>query len=365
MNYRTILLPIAILIASLLHGQAGTLDPTYADNAEIRNLNFLPSSQEILTHSVTDSQNRTWVGGYSEFEGDRTTIISRLDEDGNFDTDFNESGFLVENVSVNNYEELRSMTIDNDHIIIAGVILEDGNLTPFLIKYNPDGSIDNTFGEDGLARPSLIMNVSDVTTDESGNIFVSGTSVDHNVVVFKLLPNGQPDFDFGFLGVATVDFPSTDQTVGLDLDEDGNIYLFGYGTLNGTTRGQITAFTSDGESNSSFTPNSRRSITWPNDKAFFVSGGYFDAAESSFYLSGRTEEDGGGQISTAMVKVGIDSEQDMSFGSDGWLEIDLGLGADDLSSSILEGPQGSYVAASVTEFPSGINSVVLYVDENG
>ena len=362
---RIILLSILMLSALILNGQAGTLDPSYADNAEIKYLNFLSSSEEVLTHSVTDSEDRTWIGGRTFEDGDWKLILSRLDANGNYDTDFGGTGHAVLNLLSDNTEEVRGMALQGDDLILATISQEEGIFSPYVLKYSAEGFLDTDFAESGIASPSVDLSVSDVKVDDEGNIFLTGTLADDNIAVMKFLPSGEIDETFGFFGATTLDLPSDDQSVSLDFDENGNIYVFGYGTLNGTTRAHISAFTADGLVNTDFTANGRKSITWSDNKNFFLSDGFYESENSHFYLVGRTAEEGSGSLNSAAVKVSIDAEQDMTFDGDGWLEIDLGIGADDLITSIEKGPGGYYLSANVSELPQGINSVVIHIDEMG
>jgi len=362
---KTTLLAILILPVFSVFGQAGTLDPTYADNAEIKLLNFLPADEELLTHSITDSQDRTWIAGETFQNGDWRMILTRLDADGNYDTNFGGTGHAVLNLGGNNVEEVQGLALQGNDLVVAGKIVENGTSNPYLMRYTEEGFLDTDFGDNGIHVSSLEMSVTDMTTDSNQNIYITGVGSDDNIVVVKYLPNGEPDDSFGFFGFNQFDFPSTDQSVAIDLDEEGNVYVMGYGTLNGTMRGHISCLTATGALNTEFTGNSRKSITWPNDKQFYVSDGLFDASTSSFFLVGRAYDSEDNNLNTAAVKIGLNSEQDMSFSEDGWFENDLGIGGDDFANYILKGPGGFYIAANVQEIPEGINSTVIHIDEAG
>lgn len=365
MTKQVTLLALLILPIITAFGQAGTLDPTFADNAEIKLLNFLSSEEELLTHSITDSQDRTWIAGQTFEDGDWLILLTRLDANGNYDEDFGGTGHAALNFGGNNVEEVHGLALYNEDLILAGTIEEEGVLNPFLIKYTSEGSLDTEFGENGVFVSPVEMNLSDIAIDETGHIYMAGALLDDNIVIVKHLPTGEIDDSFGFFGASMFDFPSTDQSTGIDLDSEGNIYVFGYGTLNGTTRGQISTLAPTGAINTDFTANGRKSITWPDDKDFIVSDGLFDEVTSSFYLVGRAVDEETELSNTAAVKISLDAEQDMMFNEDGWLEIDLGIGGDDFANNIIQGPGGFYLAANVAESPEGINSAIVHFNQEG
>ncbi len=360
-----LLLFITALLGQFLFGQSGTLDLSYANDAGFRTLNFL-AEEELTPYSVTDSQNRTWIAGQTAIDGNWRIILSRLDAEGNYDQSFGGTGYAVINLGGNQFEFIKGIALQNDDLIITGVIVENGEFTPFLVSYTSEGSLKTDFGEFGAFVPTAVnMDVTGIQVDESRSIFLSG-GIEDNVLAVKGLPDGSGfDHTFGFFGAAIADFPSVDRSVCIDFDTDGNVYVFGYGELNGVIRGHVTAFTSTGEKNSDFTANGRKSITWPDDKEFLVSDGLIHSGNQKIYLSGSTRNPDTEALNTAAVAITLAAEQDMNFGQGGWLEPDLGIGGADVSHAIVEGLNGLYLAVGIQEFPQGINSGVLHIDEDG
>lgn len=342
--------------------QAGTLDPSFADGMQISYLNFLSSDEEWVTHSITDSQNRIWLAGQTYQSNEWRLILARLDANGNYDESFGGTGYTVLTIG-NGYTNVQGVVLQNDNLLVTGSILQNGVNTPYLIRFTADGVLDDTFGEDGIATPNVNMMVSNIITDEEGAIYISGVLED-NVMALKFLADGGLDQSFGFFGATIAEFPSLDQSVALDLDEAGNIYIFGYGELNQVTRGQVTSFAPNGSINTEFTGNGRKSITWPDGKQFRVNDGLLESSNNKLFLVGRIE-DQEGNLNTGAVSIGISSDQDMTFGEEGWLEIDVALGGDDFATFVEEGPNGLYLGLNTQEVPQGIDAQVLNIDLTG
>jgi uncharacterized delta-60 repeat protein len=360
---RIIFTVFLILIGRTVFAQAGTLDPSFADQG-ISYLNFLSTEEEWLTHSVIDGEDRIWLAGQTYQDNDWKLIVSRLNPDGSMDMSFSDQGYAIINIGANSLETVEGLSLAGDALIIAGRTVTDGESSPYLLKYSEEGFLDTDFGELGLATAPVDMNVSDIHIDGAGNIFMSGFA-DGDVMVIKFLPNGSLDQFFGFFGATIADFPSEDESLSIDLDEEGNIYVFGRGALNNVIRGHITSFLPNGAMNTDFTANGRKSITWTDNKGFFVNEGMITEDGDKMILVGRVENLNIGNANFAAALVQMDSNLDVEFGENGLLELDLGIGGADLASAVIEGPGGFYISANVAELPQGINSLVVHTDLSG
>lgn len=362
MKTKNLLLALLFVVPMIGSAQPGTMDATFGDNSGLKYFNFLSNHEEWMTHMVVDDQDRIWVAGQTIQDGDGKLLLSRLTPDGLYDTNFGVDGHAVINIGPNNTESVQGMTLHNNGLVIVGHTTTDGVTNPYVLRHTLTGVLDFNFGDSGIFTIPVQSVVSDVTTDEDGNIYVSGM-VDENVAVYKVLPDGELDGSFGFFGATLADFPSLDETAALTLDEDGNIYVFGNGLLNGVLRGHITSFMPNGAVNTNFTGNGRRSVTWPDDKAFSVHDGILSSDGSRFYMVGEANDNG--DLNGAAVAVDISSNLITEFGENGYGEYDLTIGGDEIFFSVIEGEEGIYIASMTQEIPSGINTTVVHLDENG
>jgi uncharacterized delta-60 repeat protein len=154
--------------------------------------------------------------GYGAAVGSTTgndLFIGRLNADGSEDTSFG-------NVDTNNPlfqtgYTLIDMTGGNDSGV-AGAVLQDGKIlaagwsandTALLIRLNPDGTLDTSFGNAGkvaFQNPSLW--VQDLVVQADGKIILAGGNAAFTAV--RLNPNGSFDGSFGNGGFASFN-PST------------------------------------------------------------------------------------------------------------------------------------------------------------
>jgi len=104
------------------------------------------------------------------------------------------------------------------------------------VAYSQSGSLDSTFGENGIVITDIATNTFDllfnVIVQPDQKILAAGTSSSDFTVV-RYLPDGTLDPDFGNNGIRKVDFgQSTDFLHGMTLQPDGKIILAGERQIN-------------------------------------------------------------------------------------------------------------------------------------
>lgn len=94
-------------------------------------------------------------------DGNNDLLLMRFNSDGSFDTSFDGDGKVI--TDLGGIETATSVTVQNDgKILLAGT--SDGNFA--LLRYNTDGSLDNSFNANGRANHA-----------PTGGVFISGNAV--------------------------------------------------------------------------------------------------------------------------------------------------------------------------------------------
>ncbi|MBK8809533.1 MAG: hypothetical protein IPN69_02245 [Acidobacteria bacterium] len=155
-----------------------------------------------------------------------------------FDSSFNLTGFANESF-YGNVSRIRSLAIQPDgKIIAAGNAADNLFLNDFsIIRYNPSGSIDTSFGTGGrlYADVNGRPDVSPVVLLQAdGKIIVVGNSQDNQnnlLSVLRFNANGTVDTSFGTNGVTTTRFQQTGSSAATPNDAipqpDGKIVVAG------------------------------------------------------------------------------------------------------------------------------------------
>ncbi|NOY52480.1 MAG: hypothetical protein GXP58_02540 [Deltaproteobacteria bacterium] len=170
---------------------------------------------------------------YPATGGSAKLFIQRYTSDGKIDTSFGSGGTVTyspaSNSSCKDYE---MHTDSGGKILVTGDCSSSGGVFSFLLRYKSDGTLDTTFGTDGVVSNSD-MSGGSVLPMNSGKILLVGdgeTSATGDAVVLRYNSDGTLDTTFGTNGVVTyTDDRSYDSCWVSDhvLQPDGKIYVLG------------------------------------------------------------------------------------------------------------------------------------------
>ncbi|MFZ4526064.1 MAG: Ig-like domain-containing protein [Chlorobium sp.] len=196
---------------------------------------------------VLQSDGKFLVVGYS-LSGTNNIAIARYNTDGTLDTSFSGDGKIVEELGRD--DQGYAVTVDPDgKILVSGH--SDSNVV--LLRYNADGTPDNTFSGDGLVTTNIggvtllngqALTGTDVTLLAGGKILVSGHSNGDAALVrynsdgsldttFGLSANTAPVFSDSHAGTVTTDFGGDDIGRSMTVQPDGKIIVAGLGNALG------------------------------------------------------------------------------------------------------------------------------------
>jgi len=261
---------------------------------------------------------------------------------------------------------------------------EDAELA--VVRFNPDGSLDASFASNGVFRfdPNDLYfdGGSDVVIQKDGKIVVAGTTIaglgSWDFLVMRLNPNGSFDPTFSGDGWHTFEFGAASRAYGVALQDDGRIVVVGQ--TNNTSAMAIARLTTGGTLDPTFDGDGMKTIdfTLGNDEArdvaiykdgrivvvgtvglsggsvvavvrmlsngtldsgFGIGGGGAAALDFGIYSEGQgiaLQEDGRIVVtgstdlltSVAVGRLTTGGLPDPTFGGDGLVTHDFGLGAD-------------------------------------
>jgi uncharacterized delta-60 repeat protein len=201
-----------------------------------------------------------------------TFAVARYNSDGSLDTSFGEGGGVITAVDAQTgagrNDIARAVALDrNGRIVVVG---ETGGAFKDIavVRYNPDGTLDTSFGDGGGVVTDLGGNdgANAVAVQLDGRIVVGGSgwrqgSGAEDFVVVRYNPDGTLDASFGAGGVATTDFRGgSDRGESLVVEPDGRIVVGGVAQLGGGCSPRaceryglaVARYTSDGRPDASF-----------------------------------------------------------------------------------------------------------------
>lgn len=166
---------------------------------------------------------RTSDGVYSD------VALVRFDASGILDQSFDTDG--IRTLSLDEYEDFATKLIplSNGKLLVGGV----SNTDFALMRFNANGSLDNTFSSDGIVETDMsntFDEVYDLAIDSEGKIVAAGHCLYslYDMAVLRYNANGTLDNLFSLDGKTTTDFTGTyDYGFALALQPDGKIVVAG------------------------------------------------------------------------------------------------------------------------------------------
>jgi uncharacterized delta-60 repeat protein len=184
---------------------------------------------------ASQSDGKIVVAGLSGGQAD--FALARVNPDGTLDSTFGTNGRVVTNFGNPPSTQASAVAVQRDGKIVAAGLATAGG-TP-LARYRPDGTLDPTFGSGGTEKldPDLFdgsdLYPTAITVLRTGRILVAGFACTsgcnpRTLFILRLNPNGTIDPTFGSAGEATLGNSLT--TYGyfppaFGVDESGRIYV--------------------------------------------------------------------------------------------------------------------------------------------
>ncbi len=204
---------------------AGILDTTFNTTGYVT---YSIGVGATLEGIGTQSTGNIIVAGSAVIDGIPNFMLARFTSTGSLDTTFGSNGITLTQVGVINI--ISAMAIQsNDQIVVIGTA--DDNLT--IARYNADGSIDTSFGSSGIFQPNIDPSVIgyDVALDSSGNIAIAASIIQSNVrqaMVIRLTSSGALDTTFNSTGYVITSIVYGAEYYGITIQSNNDIIAAGY-----------------------------------------------------------------------------------------------------------------------------------------
>jgi uncharacterized delta-60 repeat protein len=227
-----------------------------------------------------------------------------------------------------------------------------------LARYNPNGSLDSTFGSTGTVLTSFggpLSAAADVVVQPDGRIVAVGVA-GSDFGIARYNADGTLDPTFGTGGLVTTDFGGSDQANGVALQTDGKIVVVG------PLQSQIgvARYNPDGSLDSTF--GSGGKVTTDSTPSF---DGAFDVAVSGtkIVVGGGTGLYPFGACDFQLVRYNADGSLDSSFGGSGIVTTDFGASDNVFGIAVTAG--GKITAAGGTKGVSPGDFAVARYNSDG
>ncbi|MFN3995829.1 MAG: delta-60 repeat domain-containing protein [bacterium] len=339
----------------------GTLDPNFGNNGTVifNNSNV----HHIIRGLVIDSNNKILLGGYTSDSLGSDTVLLKFSYDGNIDGTFGNNGVTFFDNS-GTTDRAFAITIDSsDYIYLAGHTTSN-NSDALLLKYKPDGTIDNTFGTNGVVTYLPSASLANAIAINNNDIFVAGNISTNatDVLLLKYDKNsGSPVNSFGSSGVVTYNGGTNVQDTGraVAVNQAGEIFVAGTTNPVGIPENVLLLkYQPNGSLDNSFGNNGV--VTYDhnpsnNDLIYSIALG-----NNVIYLAGETIS--GSNRDILLLKYQQNGTPDTSFGNNGIVTYDSG-GSEAAYAIAIDDDNEIYLAG--INFGANANIIVLKYKPNG
>jgi len=288
--------------------------------------------------------------------------------DSTLDPNFDGDGKII-SISDTSIGYFQGSAIQADgKILIASTNYSNGTEDFVILRFNADGSLDNSFDSDGIkvldigTRADIAQAIK---IQPDGKILVAGSSdlgehTDFALVRFN--QDGSLDVDFGAGGIVTTTFPASVAIAqSINLQSDGKIFLAGYVDWGIDKDFAVAKYLPDGSLDPSFVAGG---ITTTDLNVSSLDYAYSSAIQpdNSLIVTGYSETSANPKI--AVAKYLLDGSLDASFGTGGIVIKDLGSGSDKAYAIVIQS-DGKFVVAGQKELGSESDFALLRYNADG
>ena len=225
----------------------GSLDNSFGNSGKV--ITSISNSRDDAYKVLITSDNKIIVAGRSITTGTSIAIV-KYNSDGSLDNSFGNAGIVSE--SINDLTPVTALLQSDGKIVVAGPMNDNGIFDFGLARFNSDGTLDNSFGNGGVVSThtgDLGGEILSLTIQSDGKIIAVGHSSDveaHTITLARYLTDGSLDNSFGDNGITKASFNNDE--LGYDIELYGDkIFIVGSTTdSEGDINMLVSSFNNDG-----------------------------------------------------------------------------------------------------------------------
>lgn len=282
------------------------------------------SSNDVANALAIQTDGKIVAAG----DGSYDFALVRYSTNGTIDTSFDSDGIVTTNIGARD-SRATSVAVQADGKIVAAA---EFNYDFSLVRYYSDGSLDRSFGIEGVATTPILSDedrVSAIAIQTDGKIVAAGYSRNSNgslsdFALARYNTDGSLDTSFDSDGkVTTQVFSSQSLAAAVVIQTDGKIVAVGSSATSSSRDFALVRYNTDGSLDSSFgnggkvtTPilngsDHATAVTLQSDGKIVVAGRSYNGSNDDFALARYnpdgtldTSFDGDGKVTTSVINGG-------------------------------------------------------------
>ncbi|MBV8780610.1 MAG: hypothetical protein JO353_04370 [Phycisphaerae bacterium] len=236
----------------------GSLDTTFGNNGLVQS--NLGSNWEAYDMAIA-STGKIWLVGATS----SNIEVVRYNSNGSLDSSFSGNGHTSFSIAGNTSQALACFLQSDGKLLIVGDTTNVSDTQIFAMRLTTSGSLDSTFGTNGMVITNPTSGKEDVASDvavqSDGKIVVTGragTGSAANLLLLRYTSAGVLDSGFGTAGMTKVDYDGErDLGKAVKILANGQILVAGRVTLNGDQGIGLVRFNSNGSIDTTFGNNGK------------------------------------------------------------------------------------------------------------
>lgn len=300
------------------------LDPTFGD-CGIANIGFVANNWDDTRVITTQTDGKVVIAATtqsvagSSFPIVADVVLVRMELNGAVDTTFGVGGKVLASIGL--AAEPAAIHVQSDQKLLVVGTYDDAaaKALVFVARYNPDGTIDANFGQNGIATVSgLVASNPSIAFASDGKIIIRGKNATDQNILIRLLPDGTLDTTFGTGGVQTA-IPATSSPIAVR--QDGKIYLGFIIGSGSTVDSRITRLLADGTVDMTYGVAGEAAAALGTDADFPATLAI--RKDGSLLVGGAAKVPGNVYNDSAMLALDANGALDTTFGGgDGLVHVD-------------------------------------------
>jgi len=342
-------LALSLALPLAARAASGDLDATFGTGGKVTT-DFAGNDDEAHGIAV-QADGKLVTVGVAKTSRSNDFALARYNPNGSLDATFGTGGKVTTDFAGNDDAAFAVVLQSDGKIVVAGEAKTSRNQDFALARYNANGSLDATFGTGGKVMTDF--NGDDdaafaLVLQPDGKLVAAGeakTSRNQDFALARYNANGSLDATFGTGGKVTTDFAGDDDAAhGLVLQADGKLVAAGVARTSRSGDFALARYNANGSLDATFGTGGKVTTDFAGD----------DDAAFALVLQtdGKLVAAGGAKTSTredfALARYNADGSLDATFGTGGKLTTDFN-GDDDEAHGLVLQPDGKLVAAGVAK----------------
>ena len=212
----------------------GTLDNTFGTSGKV----VTHYGSDFACALSLQPDGKILVAGYTQVGVNYDFALFRYNSNGTLDNTFGTSGKVYTPIGTSDDESFGVVLQPDGKIVLSGYTKVGSNKNFALVRYDTIGALDNTFGTGGKVTTDFIGGVDisySIALQPDAKIIAAGSTynaVDNDFGLIRYNSNGTLDNTFGVSGKVVTDFASEEFSYSMALQTDGKIVLAGVSNAN-------------------------------------------------------------------------------------------------------------------------------------